>query len=630
MDSNQFDFLVSKLSRLEHSLAEINNIKTRLNAIEDQRSGPQWPRSYSEVTRDNTVRSLLPAPPAREPAPTPRVQPLPPTLPARGPVPAPRVRGLRTNLNTGNGRGIPRGAGEATTTDRLTKEVSNDLFINCQLRYHERNWNQLPKKLSDQLDVIFDNVVLPRPTPGVRGALDKLRNDCKGGLTALALQHIQERREDVRNRLLSRDLTEIIRRGEGDFRKFDRAAIMARNRLLEHFSGKIKGWEVGRWLEEVDELIEGTVRGRGAKEEDSRDKQAVNTTRSVESTSGNKPPKDRQSKRRASDTDSTPLSVSNRYSVLEDKTEDDSAEEELKTRRTESGKQRRSKKRSSKRQRRTSDVEQDTDEELIEVASALLNENAMTTDEEETEVAEPPMRPASPDKGKPEEEVNEIRNIRDGTQGTPVQQAEVQIRTSLTARLPEGRIVKHSSCAKGKWEAQIRPETKVLIMSDGSLAEVKELPGNWELHCFPSASLKYAGEILGKLKEPVGLERVIIAMGYSSRENEQKTLTKYINTVHHEARTKGIDFSFLGFSIPPQCNRRDADQLKMLNSLIEGKFKENFIPPLPTAEVNGKSVDLNSVYRYDRSTAEKIVKLLIERFLEGNQTHHLPPGSSLQ
>ena len=92
MDSNQFGFLVNKLCRLEHSLAEITNIKTRLDAIEGQRTGPQWPRPYSEVTRSNIVRSLLPAPPAREPGPIPRVQPPLPAPPALGPVPAPRVR----------------------------------------------------------------------------------------------------------------------------------------------------------------------------------------------------------------------------------------------------------------------------------------------------------------------------------------------------------------------------------------------------------------------------------------------------------------------------------------------------------------------------------------------------------
>lgn len=670
MDSNQFDFLVNKLCRLEHSLAEITNIKTRLDAIEGQRTGPQWPRPYSEVTRSNIVRSLLPAPPAREPGPIPRVQPLLPAPPALGPVSAPRVRPLLTNLNTDSRRGIPPRAAEAATTDRLTIQVSHDLFISCQLRHHERNWKQLPKNLSGQLDIIFNSIVPPRPTPDFKVALDKLRNECKGGLTALVLQHIQERGEEVRNRLLSKDLVEIVKVGEGGRRKFDTAASMARKRLMENYGRKIKEWEIGRWLEDADKMIERTIRERRNEEETNRDKQTNNATRGVEFTSDSIQPKERQSKRRASDTGSSPILVSNRYSVLGNRADEDSSAEELGTRTTETSKKKLNKKRRSKRPRRTSDVERDTDEELINVANALLHENSMYTDEETATVAEPPIRSGTIDKEEQEDEVNGIRDIQNRTQGIIIEPPEIQDRTNLISSadnsrdvnllaldkdidgamnrpsistagtsedIPYVRISERTTTQKRltssqptntgsaglvtvhdgpkhDWRAEVRRNTEVLIIADSNMRTVSGLPSNWEVQVFPGASLGHASQIIRKLQEPVNIKSIVVSMGINSRDWTQDLIEKHISAIGSASSVKKIRCHFIGVSIPSELKPSERSTLAFLNKKAQEKFKGDYIQPLNSSTVSVSPTDIYGIH-YTQSTVDRIIEKIKNHFL---------------
>lgn len=552
--------------------------------------------------------------------------------------------------------------------DPETRGLCRDIFQSCQLKHHERNWQILPVGIEKRLDDVFDNIVPPQPTEDIKQKLKDIARECKEKLTGAVMDHIERRKREVRDKLasyppMSRD-------------RVDKAGETARQDLRRHFGRKISYGQINWWIGEDTRLVEerSTVpRTPLRRTQTEGGMGSEGFTEGVQSTRKNKRDRDQVS----------PISTSNRFTVLEELEEniiDDAGGQNIEEARNPSKTPKKMRVESPRTgldgadNGRSRDVQEANNlqeihppivmQTAIEQQAAVLNkdlteeggvsqneevegeaESSTTGEGTQGEVATQDQNESiqelvvsTEEGGTEEEEATESGEARDdrhqadeiiirddATVDELDHELEVPQNSSQPVRPQNSRITRHGSVAKGRWEAQVKPSTRVMIISDEGLQAARQLPEDWELHIFPTGNLKHAGDILGKVKKTGNLERVVIAMGSISRTNEVDTVKKHINAIHHAGKTGGIQVHFLGGATAPGWSRMDEDQMRKLNEVARTKFGLHYIPPLPSNEVSGRILGTKE-YRFDLPSVEKILNSFSLHFLNREVTKNNPPA----
>jgi len=79
------------------------------------------------------------------------------------------------------------------------------LNLKVRLAHHSQNWARVPKKIQEQVGVIFDNITPPGPTTFFRDRMEHLKQTFLTNLSEEVRRHIQEMKDDLETSLATFD-----------------------------------------------------------------------------------------------------------------------------------------------------------------------------------------------------------------------------------------------------------------------------------------------------------------------------------------------------------------------------------------------------------------------------------------
>ena len=509
-------------------------------------------------------------------------------------------------------------------------DLTKTLYHSVQLRHHARNWDPIPINLDKEMDSFFEKITPPMPNSTTKAKIDSLREQTKGNLASIILDHISTARKELDEKLSATTLF-----GEN----FDKAAELARTRLLGHFRRKISMAEVNAWLTEdriKAEGLSGTEEmARLEAESGTTDARSISLSAwTTVPTSGGRP-----SKRAAqSPTSGSPTPTSNRFQALQegadgiDRGSDDEEFEEafppLNTHlRTPVSKKTRFVSPLNGVSVANFDITEQIDQLMNTTPAARPEPEAtrrvakVTTGERRTSppvaIESPPsptmslpplnspLSPTTPPQPGREEVLQDLLN------GEP---------TSLTAQSQPapttgGKVNIHPCSPKNAWAIEVGVETQILVISDSNMRLARNLPAQWEAHVFPGAYLSHAASLIDKLPRKNSLRAIVVMVGINNRGwKSQQDVRHDVLRIANVADKLRVPVHFTGISIPPELQPNETLTLKQLNLAAKEKFRHRYIGPLDTTEVSVNPSDKFKIH-YDQATVDKILVNVTNHFL---------------
>lgn len=498
------------------------------------------------------------------------------------------------------------------TLDDRTLELSRALYQSIQLRHHARNWEQIPEKLSKQIDFLYNNVVPPMPSENVRAKLVGLGEEAKSNLVATIMEHIVQAQAEVKVKIESCGLF-------GD--EFDAAASAARGRLISHFRRRIPVEQINRWLSE-DRIIS---EGLSATEEMARlmaeGLTSQNQNQELEewgtiNRGGNKRPA--QSPKSSPD-----IEISNRFQALETEEEgmargsDD--DEQVSPQISRAPARKKTKTSPPKRSRANSlpPYSHELTVEGTEVQRDATETATGTKNQAELHAPSVPVEPTgdgntalAPQRQEQSSNPDTAKSSEAASTPTRDEAPDSQGHAVITT---EGTVTAHQGGAKKDWGITLKDGTEVLIVGDSNMRYARHLPSQWEVHVFPGAYLSHVATIIENLNPPNSLKSIVVAAGINNRTwKAAKDVRHDVHKIHNVTERVGVAIHFLGISMPPQLPSGELQQLRDLNKAAKDRFKQRYIEPV--SKVSVSPTDLFRIH-YDQVTVDRIIENINKHFL---------------
>ena len=178
-----------------------------------------------------------------------------------------------------------------------------------QVEYHQMNWADLPEKFERRIDAIFDGIGLPLPSEELTATFRRMKNEWKRELHEAAQEHMCDRwRATVEKLRASRPAL------------LDKAIPVAKNRLQNHYKGKMETEDLEHRLDSASNLVKFAQEVRDKNQSDMSGTAITETETMEETSEWNQVTK---GARKRGPVDNSPVTTSNNFSALENIEESD-------------------------------------------------------------------------------------------------------------------------------------------------------------------------------------------------------------------------------------------------------------------------------------------------------------------
>jgi hypothetical protein len=197
--------------------------------------------------------------------------------------------------------------------------------------------------------------------------------------------------------------------------------------------------------------------------------------------------------------------------------------------------------------------------------------------------------------------------------GSRRMQPDMQGKLERIARQVPGLTV-HSSGQKSAWKVKLAPNTRVILVGDSNLREVKSVPQDWEVHAFPGARFGHLIEAFSELENsrPRHLECIYIQAGINHRDDRLVPMKVMENLVSH-LRRYCARVGFVGVAYSSRLPGPARLRIDALNDAAKDVFGL-FVKPMHSREVGVKPEDRDSIH-YDSDTVGRIVQSVVSYHL---------------
>lgn len=478
--------------------------------------------------------------------------------------------------------------------DQGFQKLSKSLYQGMQIRYHESNWEDLPRSISKNLDYIFNNIVPPMPDTELRDRLKEINNTTKSLLLIAVQQHLTRKKAEVQRSI------NLANRQE-----YDAAEETARNLLRQQFRKKLDQTKTKDWLVEMRNLAENQETTTAMEEvPDNGEGSSWNMTQ--------------RGRKRSITSSPPPVSTSNRYATLLDDTEGDESWPPLNT--------------PAKRPNHNKSP-----------ATVLMvksdNTGRLTSSQPGPSVRLERIQ-TLPDQGTilpPDNATTRTTSNTDSIHNTSLPDTPHMTlrRPTTTPQNPEGNLLQRapslpclSTCSrpptihtetKNSWKlGKVHQDTRTLVISDSQLRNIRNLPNDWEIHVFPGATLSHVATIVDSLKNlKSNVKQVVTHVGINNRACKWSDVVVDLNKLTlNLTKATSVKGTFMGVSIPGGLTSQEKITLQQLNDYAQKKLgKEHYITALPSQDVSIDSSDKKFHIHYDQDTLHKLSLKLKNHFL---------------
>ena len=532
---------------MEEILTELRAIKQRLGAIENGHG-----HSETEIINTNTQKQTSRAP----------LLPTPETT--------------QTDKNT------PTHRENMGSTNRDYQELIHCLFKSLQLKHHQSNWTDLPNKIAQQIDTIFENIVPPMPDRDFHKSLQEVRNSTKTNILLTVQEHISKKQDTIEGFLVNLNPEDA-----------EYAGRVAKERFVRQTGRKRPHQVINKWLLETFKKVEDTQRIKASynvqAQENVNDNWVVATT---------------GRKRKATVTTPTTISLSNRFTELGEEGDetDRSSEEEFPPLQAHTAPAHK------RTNNRSSPYRRDIETRLEETSHDSLTEMEETSINSEN-IPECSIRPVLD-----EERNNTNTAIVDSQIYKEQNKNQQQVSNSQPILNQLSKPIIHTEDIKANWNLKIKPQTKTIVLADSNFRLATQLPADWEIHVYPGANITNIHKLIKSTPIPETLKTLIIAVGINNKAWAPASTTIEINKLFSVTERLHCATHYVGVSIPSGLNEREKNNINFINKYAEQKCIKNFIKPLNDHEVSVSPNDSFKIH-YDQNTINKICTKITRHFL---------------
>ena len=258
----------------------LRGINERIDRLERQQP-PRNPWNYPH--RPHTYQEQEDYPPLTRgptllPTPLPPTLPTLPTLPRRTLLPTPRTENtwmnrrfggerppnpherhqrpnrnqVRTqNQNQNQNRNQVRTQNQnqnqnqhPISTNPEFQELVKGTYRHCQIRHHQKNWEEIPTKIRDMISQTFSNITPPSPNEELRETLKELQQETERSITRTVQRHLTKSLEDTKETLKKLNPTDR-----------DTALSIVYRQLADRIGNKLPAGTRNSYLAEVEKIL---------------------------------------------------------------------------------------------------------------------------------------------------------------------------------------------------------------------------------------------------------------------------------------------------------------------------------------------------------------------------------------
>ena len=473
--------------------------------------------------------------------------------------------------------------------------VVKDMYRMVQLDHHAENWTQLPKSLSERLHKFAADIKPPMVDEELSAVITDATQAYSARICDAVRQHIATKRAETESVAATRNASDL-----------DRAKEITERQLTRR---------LGRRLDESkrQQLLDQAAKTIGARRRqpvvDSDGFQLVVNKKNTTISPGN--PSGTPSKKRKLATSSPPpVSTSNFFRPLQDMSDVEPQNQD------EEGDE--------------SDVNDDSDivvssylakakscaqvEEAAFAAAAAAEKQVIAqvevhrpatpaavqarkdTDADAAAASFPPIQPQK------QEAPGTVRALQQSTavaearrpaapphhtRAMSLDRASQLMRPSARTMPTKDGVVVYKSTDKAQWQIYPADGTKALLIGGSNLRSFSSVPPGWEVHCLPGAKLWHVNSALEHLllQVPKGLTAIYVYAGINHRDAHPDTYARDIDWLLSLRSQTSIRIAFVGVPTPATLTTEQRQNVKALNARMAEALGNEFIPPIPDAQV---------------------------------------------
>ena len=434
-------------------------------------------------------------------------------------------------------------------------------YRHCQLRHHQRVWEETPKKICGMLSHVFSNITPPFPDERLKNQFTTLEIETDNKIREIVRQHLTASIEENKTGL-----------GRLNPDNKEEALNIVYKQLTRNLGRKMDHEEKKRLLAEASDLLTYYITDDRdqAHDQETRKDRAETDNAAGDGTSTKDGPVTEKDKTKEGHAQPD----SDKQTMTDVEQSGPSSPEQMEAQ-------------NSTRKRGRSDLATPTGRSPTQL---ILEEDS-------------PTLPITQEQKTKKNKTNE---------GSPTTASKFI--HSSRMRTEEGRgesqAITHRAEGKRDWRCQPKETTHTVIFGDSNMNLARKIPPGTEVHSFPGLRFGHAADILNKLHRPDNPLRVVIAAGVNHRDDLTSSVDGELDQLQRAVADSDHEVIMAGVPVSHTHNPNQKRLINSINARLRETYQGRFAEAIKPEHVIIEAKDAYKIH-HTQTTTDKVIDSIL-------------------